>query len=208
MALPKPADNSGRTLQGRLTRKVGPLPVWAWAAVILGAYLIYSRLQGAKAAVATGSTAVPVTDSTAGTVGSAAQAPASGAGTAADNLSGDLLAQLYGVNAGTIDSLTTQLLTSQSAVPASEGTVPTVGNGIAPGSISSAGAASAPAAVPAQAKAAAGHQTQSLAGRLVWDGLTFTTKTSFNAWARAHGTSPAAIFSKHPQAKALYSTLA
>lgn len=34
---------------GRLTRKVGPLPVWGWAFLIVGGYLAYRKLSGGGA---------------------------------------------------------------------------------------------------------------------------------------------------------------
>ncbi len=35
-----------------LTRKLGPLPVWAWALVVVGAYLLYKHYQGTSAGAA------------------------------------------------------------------------------------------------------------------------------------------------------------
>lgn len=47
----------GASLERRLTAKVGPLPVWAWAAVILGGALLYLKLNpGATQAQAEGTT--------------------------------------------------------------------------------------------------------------------------------------------------------
>lgn len=33
-------------VKGSLTRKVGPLPAWAWAAVLLVGYFLYTRMKG------------------------------------------------------------------------------------------------------------------------------------------------------------------
>lgn len=100
-----------------LTRKLGPLPVWAWAAAVLGVYLAYSRLPSRAAASQT--TAVPVTGSTSG-AGSAAQEPSGGGGgSPATNMPLDLLTKLFGQQAGTIDSLLSQVLQTQASAAAS-----------------------------------------------------------------------------------------
>jgi hypothetical protein len=70
-------------VEGALTRKAGPLPVWAWAALALVAGYVYLH----RAPAATGGTQLPYTPS--GT--SAAQRPSSGQGTPADNGNSDLL---------------------------------------------------------------------------------------------------------------------
>lgn len=194
---------SNASLSSRLTRKVGPLPVWAWAAAILGAYLAYSHFRGGGSAgnsASSDSTAAPVGSTTG--AGSGAQAPASGQGTPADNASGDLLAELYGTNAGTIDSLTNALLTKQSLDAAHPD------NGAPAGSTGQVGPAGGPTPPPAITSAARGHLTQTTTGQLVWGGQRFTTKAGFNAWARAHGTTTDRELANHPQARALYSTLA
>lgn len=203
---------SNRSLQARFTRKVGPLPVWGWAAVILGAYLLYSRLHPAKVET----TAVP-TDGTAGD--GTAQQPASGQGSAADNWSGDLLDAL-GANSAAIDALTLQLqqgqVDSHPLSPGTEGvsvdpTVLSLPTDWLPGWAPPHDPAT-PAAAPSPSGTAAGavvspHQTQTRTGILSWDGVNFTTKSAFDKWARTHGTSSAAIFKTHPQAQKLYGTL-
>lgn len=56
-----PAKPKSGGFAARMTRKVGPLPVWAWAALILAAgYLIYRR-RGTSSSSASQTTAVPVT---------------------------------------------------------------------------------------------------------------------------------------------------
>jgi len=59
MPAPAPAPKGGGNI---LTRKIGPLPGWAWAAVAVGGYLIYRQRKAAQAAsttAATTSTASP-----------------------------------------------------------------------------------------------------------------------------------------------------
>lgn len=66
-----------------LTRKAGPLPVWAWAALALVAGYVYLH----RAPAAQGGAQLPYTPAS----GSGAQQPASGQGTPADNGNSDLL---------------------------------------------------------------------------------------------------------------------
>jgi hypothetical protein len=200
---PKPKP-SKRGLGSRLSAKVGPLPVWAWAAVILGAYLLYTRLHPATATSDT--TATPDTSGDSG-----AQSPSSGMGGSGDNMSQALFDSLS-ANTSSVDALTSQLLSQPT--PYSEfGDSPLAGYPTGDTSQGS-GPASQPTtqptpATPAAAPAAApaGHPTQTTAGKLSWGGLTFTTKAAFDNWARTHGTTTAKELSNHPQAKAIYSTL-
>lgn len=66
-------------LPAELTRKVGPLPVWGWAALAVAAGFLLLRSRS--------SSATPVLPA----ASSGAQQPASGQGNPADNSSGDLL---------------------------------------------------------------------------------------------------------------------
>jgi hypothetical protein len=186
VAPPAASPKSGGSVSERLTRKVGPLPVWAWAAALLAAYFLYTRMTAGKSA--------------------AAPAPASTgpADTTGTDSSGQVSAGFDQVQAGidantaSLDSLTSALL---SAAP------PSVDSGAAPGGSSQTGPASSPTPPAATAAAHAGHLTQTAAGTLSWGGVTFTTKAAFNRWATAHHTTPAKEFAAHPQAKAIYSTL-
>lgn len=183
----------------RLTAKVGPLPVWGWAAAILGAYLLYTHFHPAAAAPATDATPAP---DTSGNTGS--QVPASGQGSASDNLNGALLDQLS-ANTSSIDALTSQLL--QGSGSYSYGDAPAAGT--PQGAIAQDGPASSPT-VAMQPTAVGGnvaHATQTQSGSLSWGGQTFTTKVAFDSWAKAHGSSTNAELKQHPQAKAIYSTL-
>lgn len=79
-----------------LTRKAGPLPVYAWALLALAAFLVYRHSAGsASAATAAG---VPVA------AASGAQQPASGQGSPVDNSGGDLLDAL-GANSDAANAL-------------------------------------------------------------------------------------------------------
>lgn len=189
---PSPPPSGGGGIAARFTRKVGPLPVWGWAALILGAYLLYARLHPADTAAAEPvQQAGPASDE-------GAQVPASGTTGQLAGPSEDLIAQIYGDNAATIDTLTNALLTQESL---------RLSSGVAPGSVSSSGEAAAPAAPATAATAAVAHQSQPQAGLLRWDGQVFATQAGFRAWAKAHGTSPERIFRTHPRAKAIFSTL-
>lgn len=84
-----------------LTRKAGPLPVWAWALAVVAAYLAYRHLH-AGSTVDHGQT--PVVPNVTGS--SAAQQPSAGMGTAADNSSNDLLSALN-ANTAAADALLT-----------------------------------------------------------------------------------------------------
>lgn len=202
------------SLEARLTRKVGPLPVWGWAAVILGAFLIYTRLSAKAGAASTDATGITSND---GTTGSA-QVPASGSGSPADNVSSALLDQLD-VNTSALDALTSQILSIPTPY-SNVGDGPLIG---APASDASQTqtaeqpeptAPAAPAAQPTVSQPATAaqvggnvHTTQTAAGVLHWGGLTFTDKASFDRWARAHGTTTTKELSNHPQARSIYSTL-
>jgi hypothetical protein len=197
MPTPAKAAASNRGLAARFTRKLGPLPVWAWAAVILGLYLVYTHFHASTGAAAStaDTTAVPA----AGGDGSA-QVPSSGQGGTVDNLNQDLFDQL-GANTAAIDQLTAQLLQNSIATV-------DMGSGIAPGAVSQAGPASTQSTPLQIAKiAAAPHQTQTASGVLSWDGISFTSRAAFDKWAKQHGTTSQQIFKKHPAAKNIYSTL-
>lgn len=208
----KTARKSTRGFVNRLTAKVGPLPVWAWAAVILGAYFLYSRMRPPAATTTADVSSASTPDATTG----AAQVPASGQGAPVDNLSQPLLDSL-GANTAAIDALTSQVL-SQPTPYSNFGDGPMAGisasdfaYGMGPAAAPTVSQpAPAPSPVPAQtmpANTGAGHQTQTAAGVLKWGGVTFTTKAQFDSWARAHGSSASRELSQHPQAKAIYSTL-
>lgn len=112
-----------RSLEQRLTGKVGPLPVWAWAALILGTVLLYLKLHPAAATPADPASSTgdltPVSADGSNPVGS------SGGGSSASNVNDALLSQLSGFQTS-IDTLT-------AAVQAQEAggwLLPTDGSGI------------------------------------------------------------------------------
>lgn len=64
-APPHPARSGGPL--GVITSKAGPLPVWAWAALVVVAYFLYRRLHGGSSSTgssSTGSTGAAPTDQT------------------------------------------------------------------------------------------------------------------------------------------------
>lgn len=206
MAPPNPPSTGG-SFADRLTRKVGPLPVWAWAAVILTVgYLIYRRSGGGAAAQ---TTTAPLSTSTSGT-DTGAVSGGGGSGTPSSNLTPDLFGHIYDANVGTIDALTNAIV-NQSALAASS-----LEAGGPPGAVSQSGAASAPtvnapggAATPPAVKVggSTAHETQTAPGSLSWGGKTFTTKAGFDAWATQHKTTTKAELANHPQARQIYGTL-
>lgn len=152
-----PPSTKKRSLGARLTGKVGPLPVWAWAAVILGAYLLYSHFHPSTAAASstTDSTSdTSSTDSNATPVGSSSgNPPASGQGSTVDNMTGDPLST-------SIDALTQAVQQEQAFLQGNSGSADYSGqSGINPGSIDlpaipDNSTPAAPAATPAPAKVA------------------------------------------------------
>ena len=108
----RPRSSSGGSRRGvvqRFTAKVGPLPVWAWALLILVAgYLVY-RLTSKGSSTTSSTTDTGSSTDTATTSGDTGNPPASGQGGAADNVNSDLLSQLSGQVsglAGNVDALT------------------------------------------------------------------------------------------------------
>lgn len=126
-----------------MTRKVGPLPVWAWAAVILGAYLLYSHFHPSSATAA--STPVGADP------GSDAQQPASGQGNAADNLNGQMLDLLLSGQDNLLSMLQSSTAGGATTTGAGYGTstpgphAAALSNNAPPSSFAPAGVASTPA---------------------------------------------------------------
>lgn len=118
--MPRPTSSPPpRDLAGRFTAKVGPLPVWVWAALILvTGYLLY-RLTAGRTGTSTGAepagSAVDP-NSTPVTGDDGAPPASSGQGGAADNLNDGLLSQLSGFQSS-IDSLTAAVQSSPAFWP-------------------------------------------------------------------------------------------
>lgn len=132
-----------------LTRKLGPLPVWAWAVVVLGAWFLFFRTHAAAA-----TTPVPVSRNTSG-ADSGAQPPASGQGSPADNMNSDLLNALLTNQKTSYNSLLTALQTMSAggasgfgpgygAAPAAAAPAVAAANGAPPSAASPLGVAAAP----------------------------------------------------------------
>jgi hypothetical protein len=156
----------------RATAKVGPLPVWAWALVILvGGYLAYRFTAGRSSSSSSSTTsAEPATQATdpgsldLTPVGADTGSPpaSSGQGGAADNLNSDLYGYLSGLQ-GSVDALTASVQMSPAFWPGTEsgssGSGSTVPNGQTPASPAAAAAAAKPAAKPAPPPASVRYYT-------------------------------------------------
>lgn len=199
------------SIAARLSRKVGPLPVWAWAAVILGAYFLYTRLHGGSSSSSAASNSTPATptDTTSGS-DSGAQVPVGGGGSPVDNSSANLLSAI-GANQAALDQLTSQILSQPTPYSNVDwSTLLGAPYGSDFGLTDSGGPASQPtpaASTPAPTTVSSAHPTQNTAGVLKWGGINFTTKAQFASWAKAHGTTVDKELANHPQARAIYSTL-
>lgn len=145
------------TVKASVTRKVGPLPAWAWLALIAGSYLVYHHYRQVAASTpqaqfspAVGAASPANTATAAGDEGAA-----SGGGPGMPELPSDLLAQFFSRQAATIDALTSAVAgTSAVAAAPSEAGAPQ-------GAAASAGPASdpTPGIDPASAVASVGAKT-------------------------------------------------
>lgn len=147
----------------RLTAKVGPLPVYAWALILaVGGYLAYRLVNRDASTTPSGTAATDAgsaTDSDLTPVGGdTGSPPASGQGGAADNLNDTLFSQLSGFQ-GSIDSLTAAVQSSPAFWPGGEeqsaGSGSLVPNTATPAAGSTATSKKAPVASKPAAKAAA-----------------------------------------------------
>lgn len=114
------SSNAKRSLGQRLTGKVGPLPAWAWAALILGAFLLYTRLHSSSSSSgdATAPASTSSSDQTPVTGDTSGSPPASGGGDPASNVNDGLLSQLSGFGSS-IDALTAAVQSSPAFVDGS-----------------------------------------------------------------------------------------
>jgi hypothetical protein len=100
-----------------LTRKVGPLPAWAWAALAVVAWFVFMRGGGQSNATAAPGNVTSGSDT-------AAQQPASGQGTPADNVNSDLLSALLENQKSTYEALLSALQYGSAGAGGSIGGVP------------------------------------------------------------------------------------
>ena len=111
-----------RSLSQRYTEKVGPLPVWAWALLILiVGYLIYRHSKGSSSSSDTSSTSPDTSTSTEPDTSGTPGPDRTGGGTStggpdAASLNDELLSQLAGYG-NSIDALTAAILSSEAFVP-------------------------------------------------------------------------------------------
>jgi hypothetical protein len=114
-----PPSQAGKGIGSKLSKKLGPLPVWGWGLVgLVGAYFVYKYISGKSAASAAATTAAtaPTTGTTG--VGSADTTGASGGGSSGYSDGGG------GQLAGLLSQLQSQGIGATSAGP---GTAPAVG---------------------------------------------------------------------------------
>jgi len=142
----------------RLTAKAGPLPVYAWALILLAAgYLAYRLLGSSSSSSSTPATPAAAPTDTTGDTGSP---PASGQGSAAGNLNDSLFSQLSGFQ-DSVDALTAAVQMSPAFWPGSDtgsaGSGSTVPNAAPSPALTTKSSASKPAKKPAAAPAAAAH---------------------------------------------------
>lgn len=106
-----------------LTRKVGPLPVYAYLVVAVAAFLVLRGRSTAAKASTLNATPVPVSTSASGDDSGAAGGGGSGGGPDT-SMPLDLLSKLFSSQTGTIDTLTQALVQQQTAQPAATQTAP------------------------------------------------------------------------------------
>jgi mucin-19 len=118
-----PSRSTGKGIGARLTRKLGPLPVWAWALGVGGLAFLGYRYWASKNAAASSSTAATAVG--AGTTATGAPTDTSGGGGYSDGGGGQLATllqtlqtQLGNGGAGTGSQPGYSLLSSQAAIQA------------------------------------------------------------------------------------------
>lgn len=156
---------AGGSIQDRLTRKLGPLPVWAWAAIVVGAAIAYSHFHAKTAAASTGpadtgqgAMAANPIDTGAGVGGSA------GAGGPMDNLSPDALAALYSSLGGFVGTTGTGGADATTAAASSTSALSTTDTAQASGGGTSSGAFLAPIPVAGTSTGTGGTEISTVTG--------------------------------------------
>jgi hypothetical protein len=99
-----------------ISKRIGPLPAWAWAVSAIVVYFLYKRFAAGGTSAAATSPASVATSTQPFQVSTGGSAPASGQGSAVDNVTASLLAA-FGQNLVDVNSnLVTGLLGSQSTI--------------------------------------------------------------------------------------------
>lgn len=183
---PKPDAGKGGGVKAALTRKIGPLPAWAWLAGLALVALWWRRSHSSAATSSSGQS------DTAGVTGGGTGGGGSPSGGGGDSGSS-------GGDTGATTPTTGASVTDVSSnVPAA-----------LPFSLRSA---ILPRGTSQPLNAGADPFSRMVGGRLVqplqWDGQTFYSQASFEQWAKSHGTSAQAILSKHPSASNIFGQLA
>lgn len=131
-----------------ITRKIGPLPLWAWFVGALAAYFLYTKVRGGSSSTGA-STDLGSGNPTASPAGGAVSGD-SGGGTSADNMSSDLLSALLQGQSqseqGLLDALNAAYAQTQYFAAGYGGY-----GGAAPGSVAQGGPASNGATINAPA---------------------------------------------------------
>lgn len=110
-------------IKERLTAKAGPLPVWLWAVVILGAFLAWQHFHKGTDTAAPGASTSDQTPVTNGGDASS-DVGVAGGGSPASNVNDGLLSQLSGMQSS-VDALTAQV----QSMPAFSSDIGTAGSG-------------------------------------------------------------------------------
>lgn len=121
------------------TRKLGPLPTWAWALALIGSLLVYRHVRASREQTIGGQFSLPAVRAATPVNPAPAEGASGGGGPAMPELPSDLLAQFFAHQTATIDALTAAL----TSTPA--GQAAPLDSGGAPSSTALDGPASGPA---------------------------------------------------------------
>lgn len=127
-------------ISATVTRKLGPLPAWAWLLVLAGGFLAYRHVRANREQSLGGQFSLPAVRAATPSAPSGDESASGGGGPALPELPSDLLAQFLSHQTATIDNLTAALIGTPAAAAAP------VEGGAPPGASSQEG----PAAEPVQ----------------------------------------------------------
>ena len=186
---------SASRVKAALTRKLGPFPAWAWLAAFAVAAYVYEKRKGSTTpAPATAADTQGIGSTDGGGIGTPTGGSSGGASDGGGGSSGgDNPVPLPPEPASSSTTPPTTTIIVEPAGPTTSSTTGPTDTTTTPA-----------------AKTRAGKLSQPIAGLhtpLVWGGKRFTSQAEFQAWAKAHGTSAAAIFTKHPEAAAIFGQL-
>lgn len=111
------------TIRTSVSRKLGPLPAWAWLLLLIAAVLVYRHVRARDEQTIGGQFSLP--DVRASTpIAAPAEGAAGGSGPSVPELPSDLLAQFFAHQTATIDSLTSALTGTSAAQAGGPGAPP------------------------------------------------------------------------------------